>query len=182
MAGHLPGARWWGGSPRVCSTSTVMGQDPPPALTPTRFQPPAQYSHRSASRTPHSARAFLRSPHPLDQVRTCTAQGPSWQDTCWSLCLQDSTCSASGSWPECLPSLQQGDGSSPSWGPGLCHWPFLFVSKTGLTLDDVTGQSNPRLVAVHPFIHLLTCPFHTARTGPDGESWWGAGVRGSWRI
>lgn len=48
--------------------------------------------------------------------------------------------------------------------------PVLLVSKTGLTLDAVTGQSNPRLAAVYPFIHLLTCPFHMARMGPDGES------------
>lgn len=177
MAGR-PSARWWGGSLRVCSTSSVMGQDPPPAPTPTCFQPSAQSSHAVCLEHPTEP-GLLRSPHPRDEVRTRAAQGPSRQDACWSFCLQGSTvlllAPGQSAPPHCSREVGPRRPADLSVSPG----PVLLVSKTGLTLDGVTGQSTPRLAAVHSLIHLLTCPFHMARTGlmgsPDGE-----GVGSSW--
>ena len=147
----------------MCSVSSVMGQDPPPAPTPTCFQPSVQSSH--AVRLEHPTEpGLLRSPHPRDEVRTRAAQGPSRQDACWSFCLAGLHSSASGSWPECPPHCSREVGPRRPADLSVSPGPVL-VSKTGLTLDGVTGQGTPRSAAVHSLIHLLTCPFHMARMG-----------------
>lgn len=165
MAGRLS-ARWWGGSLRVCSVSSVMGQDPPPAPTPTCFQPSVQSSH--AVRLEHPTEpGLLRSPHPRDEVRTRAAQGPSRQDACWSFCLAGLHSSASGSWPECPPSLQQGGGSSPSCGPVCVTWPCSCEQNwTDTRWCHRTG--HPQVGGsplTHPSAHL-SIPH--GQDGPDG--------------